>query len=77
MRAGGRLHRDGRVDLADEERVRARRMLGEDVAAQPADGAGEKRRAISVEQLDALPEADRRYPTSEVLGHALLPAARG
>ena len=63
----------GGVDLADEERVRPRRMLGEHVAAKPAHGVRQERGAGLVEDVHALPEADRRNAAGEVLCDPFLP----
>ena len=61
---GARL---GALDASDEERVVARLVLALELALEPADGAGEQRRARSLQDLDPLPERDRRHTAGEVL----------
>ncbi len=47
-------------------------MLGEHVASEPADGSGDQRGAALVDELDPLPETDRRNSAGEVLREGVL-----
>jgi hypothetical protein len=57
----------GALDVADEERVIARLMLGLQPALEPADGAGEQRASRPLPDLDPVPERNRRHSAGEVL----------
>ena len=55
------------LDRADEQRVRPRRNLVAQSALEPAERAGEKRRAGRRLGRDSVPHADRRHAAGEVL----------
>src|SRR4029079_10142207 len=63
---------DGALDRTDEQRVRPGRHLALDSAREPADRAGETRRAGRRLGRDSVPHADGRHHAGEVLGELLL-----